>query len=540
MSINYRNSSIKQFEMSKPENLTLRAFSIPGSINQGSPATFYVSIENIGGFAYSNAILSINITGSANYTLNYSIQGLSPQQFLNKSIDISGITGAPGYYVAAARVYYMINNVRMLSNELKTSYGVFSPTPKPVPKPTVTPIPQFSLTTFPYFVTATAGSAQSGYIGLGDPTSSQEEIFLSVPASYSKLVSLSTNSIILNPGSATSVSALFSTPSGVFGSFTIPLNITAKIANSTYSSINYIVYSINQYNTTSSIANVQITLSNSTKNAQGTIEISNPTNANLTNAVFETTLPEFITNSARNIKIYGMPSNISIENGLYNIKWFISSLPRGQVAYAYYSITNVTNPLLLTRFQNVLTAPSVPKPSSILRLLSISSPTFYTNSTSSISMDLLYTGAAPQQVFFAATAPYGITVLNPSFYINATPNEFITESIPVATTSATGTFMISVYVSTPGANLTSSLPILVLPALPKPITTTVQPTTTVPAITFPRMSTILIFSFISVIIFGTAIALIARRAYKRPRYNEERLAHALRIRERIKRSDENG
>ncbi|MEM3290782.1 MAG: hypothetical protein QW046_04625 [Candidatus Micrarchaeaceae archaeon] len=541
-SMNYTNFSKRSFRiLGTPPNLILRTFSSSGPTNQYSTEGFFVSIENIGDFASQNATLAITITGPANYTLNYTVQALAPGQFSNKSISVgSPITSVPGYYTATAKVYYFVNGIKKVSNALSASYGVFSPTPKPVPKPTVTPIPQFSLTSFPYLVTAAQGTMQSSYLGISDTAGVPEQILVSVPPEYSQLVSLSTNSITLSPGGSASISLLLSAPKGFFGSFTIPINITARIANSTYSATDYMTYSISRYNMTSSIASVQVTLTNATKNAQGVIEISNPTNANLTNAVFETTLPEFVTSSIGNLKAYGMPNNVSIVNGLYTIKWFISSLPKGQSAYAYYSIANVSNPTLLTRFQNVLTAPSLPKPSSILRLLSISSPTFYTNSTASISMNLLYTGTAPQQVFFAVTAPYGISVPKPSFYINATPNEFITLSIPIVTTSATGTFMVSIFASTAGANITSSLPILVLPALPKP-TTTVPQTTTVPAISLPPISapTILIFSFISVIILGAAIAYTARRVRNRPRYDNERLAHALRIRERIKRSGEN-
>ncbi|MEM3177942.1 MAG: hypothetical protein QXT36_02025 [Candidatus Micrarchaeaceae archaeon] len=539
--INYKNSSQRNFEMFRPENLTMRAFSSSGAANQYSAESFFVSIENIGDFASQNATLVITITGPANYTLDYAVQALAPGQFSNKSISVgSPITSIPGYYTAAAKVYYFVNGIERVSNILSTSYGVFSPSPKPVPKPTVTPIPQFSLTSFPYFVTTTQGTTQSSYIGIGDTANAQEQILVNVPAEYSQFISLSTNSIMLSPGGSASISIILSAPKGFLGSFTIPLNITAKIANSTYSTTDYIAYSISQYNTTSSIANEQITLTNATKNAQGIIEIRNPTNENLTNAVFETTLPEFVTSSAGNLKVYGMPNNVSIVNGLYTIKWFISSLPKGQSTYAYFSIANVSNPVLLTRFQNVLTVPSAPKPSSILRLLSISAPTFYTNSTASINVNLLYTGTVPQQISFAVTAPYGISALNPSFYINATPNEFITLSIPIITTSATGTFIVNIFASTAGANITSSLPILVLPALPKP-TTTVPQTTTVPAISLPSISasTIMIFSFISVIILGAAIAYTARRVRNRPKYDNERLAHALRIRERIKRSGEN-
>ncbi|MEM4067234.1 MAG: hypothetical protein QXV17_10305 [Candidatus Micrarchaeaceae archaeon] len=540
VAINYKNSSQRNFEMFRPENLTMRAFSSSGSTNQYAGEGFFASIENIGNFASQNATLVITITGPANYTLDYAVQALAPGQFSNKSISVGGTnTSIPGYYTATAKVYYFVNGIEKVSNMLSASYGVFSPSPKPVPKPTVTPIPQFSLTSFPYFVTTTQGTTQSSYIGIGDTTNAQEQILVNVPAEYSQFISLSTNSIMLSPGGSASISIILSAPKGLLGSFTIPLNITAKIANSTYSTIDYIAYIISQYNTTSSIANEQVTLTNATKNAQGTIEIRNPTNRNLTNAVFETTLPEFVTSSVDNLKVYGMPNNVSIVNGLYTIKWFISSLPKGQSAYAYYSIANVSDPVLLTRFQNVLTVPSVPKPSSILKLLSISSPTFYTNSTASINVNLLYTGTTPQQVFFAVTAPYGISVPNPSFYINATPNEFITEIIPITTTSATGTFMVNIFASTAGANITSSLPILVLPALQKPVIT-IQPTT-VPAISLPPISapTILIFSFITAIILGTAIVYMARRVHNKPRYDSERLAHALRIRERIKRSGEN-
>ncbi|MEM3241144.1 MAG: hypothetical protein QXV13_01675, partial [Candidatus Micrarchaeaceae archaeon] len=216
VAINYKNSSQRNFEMFRPENLTMRAFSSSGSTNQYAGEGFFASIENIGNFASQNATLVITITGPANYTLDYAVQALAPGQFSNKSISVGGTnTSIPGYYTATAKVYYFVNGIEKVSNMLSASYGVFSPSPKPVPKPTVTPIPQFSLTSFPYFVTTTQGTTQSSYIGIGDTTNAQEQILVNVPAEYSQFISLSTNSIMLSPGGSASISIILSAPKGL-------------------------------------------------------------------------------------------------------------------------------------------------------------------------------------------------------------------------------------------------------------------------------------------------------------------------------------
>ncbi|MEM3791244.1 MAG: hypothetical protein QXL16_00755 [Candidatus Micrarchaeaceae archaeon] len=535
-SANYTNSSRAVVEMFRPENLTLRSFSSQ-NVSEYSGETFFVSTENTGGFASQNAELVINITGPVNYALNYTLQPLYPGQFSNESIFVSYITGVAGRYVAKANLYYFVNGIKRSSGPLNTTYYVFAPPSKHIAKPTVASTPSAYVVSFPYLTVAPTGTSQPEYIKLENTANMSEVLTLSVPDEYKNIISIAEKNITIPAKSNATIPLLLIAPSNLSGSFTIPINITSKIGNYNYSLTDYLVYVISNASLNGA-ALMQVTLFNSTKDAEGTIEFKNLMNYNITNLVFELEFPEFVTNNIENIKAYGL-SNVSIANGIYTIRWLISNLAKGQTTDLYYSISNISNPSFLTSFQTIARVLSPTTPSSIIKILNASVPILNSNSTSNITIELLYTGIAPQKIFIGFNAPPEFYLPKPNLYVNATPNEFIREKFPIFTSSRVGSFVAGVFVSTKGANESFSLPILVLPQSGKATTTTLQ-TTTIEAVSRQEVYESTLSTLVLILIIAIGISAYAvKKAYNRPVYSHERLMQMLRIKERIKKNPRN-
>lgn len=527
---NSTNSASNTVLVNKPANVSIAGFSTSSSLLLHGIQSFNVLLNNTGSFALANSIkVGITISGPAHTNIiepsNYS---LSPSQTLNLTITTSNSTSAPGQYSATLNVTYTANKT-IKSNYKTIQYTVIAPsTSAPVPKPSIL-VPQFSLLSFPYIVSIITGESQTGIINIKNNANVTEYISIDVPASYSDMLNLSATNLFIQPHQTVGLTALLRAPGGKPpGQYIIPLNITAKIGQTTASETQYITLEASPHNTSMLQS---IILLNNTNAATSTIRISNPTDSNLTNIVVKTLLPAIIVKNVSDINVYGLPYSISRINGSYVIGMQLSRLPGNSSTYAYFSLANITAPSLLSHISETMAVTSPALVSSLIKVVDINVPTFYAGVGNYISVTYMYTGTSPQQVSGELTGPADVVIRNSSQLNNATPNGVYTDNFEIIQGS-TGTTMLNLYIATRGANLSYSIPILVLA---KPVTTT--STTTVPQEEFEittKSAAEYSSLIITLLIITIVIIAVAKRSNK-PKYDPERAEKLRRLRETIKR-----
>ena len=530
---NSTNSTSTKVLVNKPANVTIVNFSTSPSVLLHSLQSFYIELNNTGSFAFSNSIsASIHISGPMGVVINGSSNySLSPSQKLNLTFSSSNSTAIPGSYHATLNVTYPVNKT-LHSKYATIGYTVTTPsTSVPTPKPVVR-IPQFSLLSFPYLVSLVSGKSQTGSISVKNNGNLTEYVNMSVPSVYSSLLSLSATNLSIPAGQTISLSTLEHAPSSLApGHYVVPINITASIAHTTATETLYVSIEVSAPGAIS--AQPSITLTNNTNGASGTVDIINPTQSNLTNVVVRTVLPGSITSNISLISASGLPYTISKSDGSYAINWHLSNLPRNSSTYAYFSLANITNPDRLSSISGQIEVPSVPVVSSILKVVDLTVPTFYVETENTISLTFFYSGVSPQTVSTYLTGPSSAAIYNSSQSVTAVPNGAYTEYFGVKP-SSTGTAMLSLYISTQGANMSYSIPILVLA---KPVTTT--STTTIPQVSVSGLSNseVIIYGLLIAIILVIVLIMIAvARSANRPKYNPRRAERLRRLRESIRRT----
>ncbi len=538
---NFTNYSYGTFMLGNPTNISIVNFSTSNTITRFSSQYFRISLKNTGSFAVANGI-AIRILTTGPYTSSLVLPmkySLSPSQFLNLTVAMYNSTLFPGTYNALLNVTYPINGTgsKFYRSVYKMiNYTVVPPPPsppKPMPVP-VSPTPEFYLSSFPFLISLISGGSSTSVIDIKSNSNVTEYFNITIPFEYRQFAQLSAASIAIAPHQSIGITALFMAPKiAQPGQYVIPINITAHIANSIAQETLYTTLSI--MNSTVPSALPSISLTNNTHAAIGSVIISNPTGSNLTNIDVKTMLPLSITPNMSMIKPYGLPYSISMSNNSYVTTWYVSSLPRYSSAYAYFSISNITSQMLLTHLETIFAVPSVPTPSSILKIIDIETPSPYVNETALLKVTAFYTGTAGQRISIYVLAPPGVTVYNSSQYINATPNMAFTKTFPIISSNV-GTVMLSLYISTQGANMSYSIPMLVLA---KPIATTI-PTTTIPPPP-ARISNKALVQYgifgVSILIFAIVI-IAAAKSQKKPKYNPERAEKLKEIREIMKRSEQ--
>ncbi len=351
-------------------------------------------------------------------------------------------------------------------------------------------------------------------------------ISINVPKIYSNIISFSASSFAIKPNENIAVQLSF-TPNLTIapGTYVIPLNITATIQNRSTTVKEYLSFTVYSRSSPSKYILNQVLLSNNTNIANGVLQIHNPTNSTIFNLRVATMIPKIVASNISQISAYGLANNITESDGYYVINWLVPYLPKDGSIYAYYTISKPHNQNLLTNIQNTMTVPTTYVPSTQLKVVEINVPTFYANTTGSISMEELYTGTSVQQVSALLIAPPGIGV-SPSMYIlNASPNTLLTQEFKIKVSSP-GTLMLSLYLSTQGFNTTYTIPIVVLP---------IPTTTTIPPAVVPSKPSYLPGYIAAIILLLIILIFLGSRRRRGPKYSEERLSSLKEIKEMVKR-----
>lgn len=531
------------FELVNPANITTSVSASPGTASPSTPILIKVTLYNKGSLASSNIIIDTSISGPQPLNFKYISSPLAPGQGENISYIITNLTSPGLYNVNVYSSYSTTLGHEMLNStsHAATSFTISSPPPpSPTPTPTPTPLPKqvtkpitttpsIGITTAPLITSGSQGTIQLSQLGLENTANTTEIVNISVPKQYSSMLSVSANSISVKPGTSISVQLAFSSNSTTSaGTYTIPITLSASINNKTTSTTEYMMFSV--YSKSNNVLTNQVLLANNTNTASGIVKIANPGNTTMSNVHVITMLPELIAKNTSYISAYGLSNNITVSNGYYVINWYIPYIPAGQSTYAYYTVSKPQNQALLANIQNIMEVPSAIKPSSLLKVIDINTPTFYSNSTNVISVEELYTGTSSQQVVVQLLAPPGVSI-NPNFItVNATPNQAMIQKFYVTMGSFTGTEMLNLYISTIGFNATYALPAVVLPLPTTTITTTIAAVKrqAIPSTYYAATATILI---IIILLF------LGMKYAKRPKYNADRVSELKQIRETIKREE---
>ncbi|MGC9204837.1 MAG: hypothetical protein ACP5FN_00980 [Candidatus Micrarchaeia archaeon] len=536
------------FDILNPANITITNLKAsPSAALRGSPIVLSMNLSNVGQLTSGKIKTAIKILGPQSSEIIYNASPLSHGQSESITLPLLNYTKIGTYNVYAVASYNTTSSkavLQSISNNATTSFSIYSTTPSPSPAPTPTPLPKqvtkpisttpsLGITTAPLVTSGMQGSMQLSQLGLDNTANSTEIVNISVPKQYASMLSFSANSVSIKPNTSISVQlAFYPNSTAQPGTYTIPVSLAASIGNKTTTVTEYTLFTV--YSKSSSEITDQVLLANNTNTANGVVKISNPGNSTMLNVHVETMVPLLVAKNISDIIAYGLENNITISKGYYIINWYIPYIKAGQSTYAYYTVAKPQNQVLLANIQNIMEVPAPVKPSSILKIIDINLPTFYSNSTNAISVEELYTGTAMQQVTVQLLTPPGITV-NPEFVVvNATPNQALVQKFFITMQQGfTGTEMFNLYINTKGFNATYSLPVVVLQQPATTSTTTIQqqpkPSPAVPyatvAITF-----LIIFILLSI--------LLLFKIGRKPRYSAERMLELKQMREAIKRSED--
>ncbi|MCL5680203.1 MAG: hypothetical protein M1465_02600 [Candidatus Marsarchaeota archaeon] len=529
---NFTNTQNATIRVYKQANINITSFNTSQNIMQRSPQYFYFTINNTGSYALANSInVRIRITGPVDSVIiipsNYS---LLPSQTHSFTVTSYNSTRLPGKYRAILNITYLVNKIPQ-SKYASINYTVSAPrTSQPVSEPFIQ-IPKFSLLAFPFLVSLFTGSSKSEIVSIRNDGNATEYVDFAVAPVYSSMLGLSATNLSIEPKQTVGISTVVSAANTLSqGQYIIPVNVTVGIGQTVTKETLYVTLEVSHPMFASAVHS--ITLVNNTNNATGVVIINNPTTKNLTNVVVKTIIPSSVVKNSSHISAYGLPHFISTVNGSYVINWYIGALPKNSSTYAYFTLANMMNYPSLAHVAEVIAAPSTAIPSSILRVLSISAPTFYAGTENTIALTAFYSGIVPQSVIAYLTGPSDVIIYNSTQRVNATPNSVFVENFAVKPSSA-GTTIMNMHIGTIGANLSYEIPLMVL-AKP-PVTTTTIPATQqahkAPLIAYGVYGVYGII-FLVIIIISIAVA----KSMNKPKYSSQRAAKLKRLREAMRRT----
>ena len=533
---NYTNMSVAQFYLLAPPNVSITNFSVANA-GQGAPLTFYLAIKNSGNYAASNVIAHVSVSGPQDYNFIVPFNATAGKSAAeNATSQQTGMTATPGAYAATAYLTYTSDGSSYTSADSVAQYTVGTTShPSSAPPPVSVPgIPGVGLTSVPLYVSSPSAARQVVGIEFNDTSPFNETVTIGVPEPYTQVAVPSASSARIRPGETIEVNLLLDPSSLAPGQYIIPINLTASTGGAPVYATDYLTYVVLQAQPSKPSISTEVELTNNTEDAYGTVLLKTPAGYSTGNSTFITYLPQALVRYASQISAFGMPNNITLANDYYAIRWSAGSIGPNQTVYGYFTIRNPSSQQLFAAVKSTLFAPIIPS-SSVLRVLEVSAPTAYENATSTMTVELLYTGALPQQIYATLTGPSYSTIYNSSQTVNATPNQLIMLRFTQRIGSYNGTLMDQLSVYTAGASLNYSVPILSLAALRAPITTTISSQPAGIGSVIIHMHKYLVVTIIIVVVAAVAAGIII--SARKPRYSIDRVHELSHIKERMKRNE---
>lgn len=329
--------------------------------------------------------------------------------------------------------------------------------------------PQIEFLYAPIYLTIQPGQIITSQFSFKNTGLYTEYINLSTDNSTNILL-LDTKSVLLPAGQNTSVTLLFRpTINAKSGTYYIPINVNVSAGNLSEKQIYFVTVNIQNRLAGKPYISSQIVLTNNTNIASGTIQISTPVNESVDNFTFNTTIitPQSLSINTSQIVVYGLNNNLTIKNNSYVIMWHVDHIPADTSVYAYYTIVKPASEPLLSQINEIFSPPVYGTlQSGNLKVTSIKIPTFYANTIQRLSINVTYTGTSAQLVNFSLKTLSGGVIYNGTKSVIASPNQTLNESFDILVGRNIGVLVLNLSVMTKGANITYTLPNVVVPQTP--------------------------------------------------------------------------
>lgn len=522
--------------------INLYNLTMPIVTGLNSPLLIYLDANNSGAAASGNVTLNIRATGNLNISEAFQLPPLLPSQNDSITILAGNFTHATGEYNLQIWATYASDGLSHSTMVIGANYYVVNIVPQFWPNATflAEPLPAM-LAYVPIYTSLLSEKAKLSQITVRG-SALGEFMNMSVGRNYTNLVSLSSNSIYLPLGATQSIQLLFSTPNYITQptAYEIPITFYIQPIGGKRSNVTeYMTMSVyNSIDDNPAILS-DVAFLNFTNTTEGTIQVQNG-NTNATGALLETILAPGQKYNLSYLSTAGFKSDTSEYDGKYLIKWNIPYMKARQSIFGYYTINSIESQSFPFNIDSMLVIPSSAGSSGLLHITNLSIPSIYVNSIGEISLQLLYTGLSRQNVSLQITPQSGVSVYNSTQSVNITPNQPINESFRIATGKDSGTFLLALYVTTKGANITYSLPLLVLQQPTQaPPQQNILGLFTIPKIPSKEIKTYagLVGTIIIMLLILYVLMLIASRA----RYSSSRAKELRAIKEQIRREgDKNG
>lgn len=559
-----------------PSSVNFTSFTLPGSVAQGLPVTFSARLFNSGNYASSPITITINITGAATIRLNQTLDALSPDQGENLSITLDNASSNIGTYKVTITGVYNTSNQQDTESKIAPisgSYSVYAPPSGPGPQQSVS-LPasesvssltqQLVILALPIVSSVSLGSTSSSLMQLQNGGKYPEVLNLSVAKSFSSMVQLSVTSIYLIPNNTAIIQLLVNAKNVSPGSYVIPINITTTPVNGssalagssavattgawpmkglqiyaptatghlqTYAlpaptrTTIYVMVRVTNQTATSGLSTQTFINGN---NLTVSFVLKAPPNQTFHNSTIITQLPPLLVKSLSQISATGLMNNISLVNGVPEIKWSLGSLLQGQSQPFSLTIANPSHLNLVSQLQTFVLSPTQPEAQSLLRVVNIAVPTFYTNETNRITVQTVYTGTKIEQVGIELSPPAGINVADSYRLINVTPNQLLYTTFNITGINVSGTYLFNVYAVVGNSTLSYAVPVVALAR-----TQLNQHSSTLPSISLPSWSGDAV-AFL--LIVAAIIAVLSRiRSRRRGRGSSDNMDRMRRMKEQINR-----
>ncbi|MDE1860636.1 MAG: hypothetical protein KGH72_02855 [Candidatus Micrarchaeota archaeon] len=526
-------------EASPLHGLVITSMSLPQQpldINSQLSASF--TIVNTGQLAAENASINLLISGPTGLNESYPIEPLAPGQTENVTVTIRNVTVTNGTFNVVAKVNY--NSV---AQSLPTNFSTNAATgrynvsqarmplydlPQLIDQPVG--IPNLQVSDIPILEPVYSGSSRTYSIALKNTGTSPEIANLSVPEKFSEVVKLSANTIYLQQGSTIYSTLLFNQYGNMpANDYVVPLNIiVTPIGGSPSSFTEQFVVSIGNPPAVPTTDLRAILVNDST--VQATLEINNPTNLTINNAAYGLLIPKPRGVNSSTLKYTGIAQNVTSIGRFYQLLWPAGQLFPQQIAAAQYFISNSSAYLPLANTTRLLMMLSPLSRTQILTIENPSAPTLSTNSSGVINISAIYTGPSqtPQQVSFTLSGPKGITIVNPQQNVSVLPNQQMKQGFVIRTGTQSGTFGLTLYVSTNGANYTYDLPLVVVPGLTGPPNGVNGHNGSTTPVFYPWY-----FPIIMLIILTIVVLAYLRKKKEAATYDEDRVERMMRIKKSL-------
>lgn len=539
------NFSTAQFQVVTNANIVVSNLVIsPNPATAGSILSVTQNTLNDGGAASSNTVIHLTVTGPNGFSsgLTQSIASLASGQSETTYISAPSFTPSPGIYTMIANVSYDTSTGALAySNNVIVTYTVTPSTSTGggsgtsggivqgnLPIPT-TSIAQVLFPVMPLFTTVIQGNTTLSQLGVTNNGTSYVWVNFTpqqLPFGY---LSVSSSSLYIPPRQTTYIEISFKSGSrDPIGTYILPINVSVAVPGSKPAlGSTYLALRIRNITESSPIPLRSTSLQNKSKDIFSQVQVYNPSNITIFDAIISTILPKIIAPDISKFLLSGAVNNITVTNGEYVLTWRIPVLQPHASTFLYYSVRNVSNPQVFIEPITTLTVPSAAQ--APLRVFDMKIPTFYVNQPNQISITTLYIGSNVTNVTFDLSAPSSVSVLNPYQAYEAYPNGVISPKFNISGIPNPGTYLLQLSI-TGIKNQSFTIPIIVLGQQPPP--QVIQQNTGIPSI--------YLYGALALIVLAVIVILIRRRGgigINRVEYRPDRAQKLIRIREQMKRSE---